>query len=63
MKVKVGDKVYDGDDEPVMVILSEQDKLNIANMAADATKYCMYPATAEWRLNNYEKIKEWMGDV
>lgn len=29
MKVKVGNKIYDGEIEPVMVILTEQDKLNI----------------------------------
>jgi len=26
MKVKVGDKIYDGKKEPVMVILDEEDK-------------------------------------
>lgn len=55
MKVKIGDKVYDGETEPVMVILSEQDKLNISNMLPDNTKYCSYP-------DDYtqEDIKRWM---
>ncbi len=43
MWVKVGKKVYSGDVEPVMVILSEKDKENIANMDPKATKYCEYP--------------------
>lgn len=43
MKVKVGTTVYDGKDEPVMVILSPEDKTNIADMAQDATRYCSYP--------------------
>jgi hypothetical protein len=43
MKVKIGDTVYDGAEEPVMVILSPEDKQNIASMLPDATKYCSYP--------------------
>lgn len=43
MKVKVGNKIYDGEREPVMVILTEADKKNIANMRPDATKYCQFP--------------------
>lgn len=43
MKVKVGNKIYDGNEEPVMVILSEDDKYNIENMLQDCTKYLSYP--------------------
>ena len=46
MKIKTIDKEYDGDNEIVMVVLTEQDKRNIANMHADCTKYCQYPASA-----------------
>lgn len=49
MKVKVGDQVYDGSDEPVMVILSEKDKKNIAAMG-ERTKYCAYPEDTDLRL-------------
>lgn len=63
MKVKVGDKVYDGADEPVMVILSNGEKEQIANMPPNHKKYCVYPATEEWQGNDYKKIKEWMEDV
>lgn len=45
MKVKVGDKVYDGNEQPVMVILEDGDKQNIANMDPGCTKYCVYPDT------------------
>lgn len=41
MKIKVGDTVYDGAKEPVMVILEDQDKRNIAN--TDDKKYASYP--------------------
>ena len=43
MQVKVGDKIYDGEDEPVMVILSKEDKKNISNMPSSSSKYCCYP--------------------
>ena len=45
MKIKVGDKIYDGLEQPVMVVLSESDKENIKNMADECTKYCQYPDT------------------
>jgi len=63
MKVKVGGKIYDGEEEPVMVILSDMDKENIASMAPDATKYCAYPHAEEWIRANYKKIKEWMKEI
>lgn len=43
MKVKVGNKVYDGNQEPVMVILTDEDKRNIANMLPECTKYAVCP--------------------
>jgi len=55
MKVKVRDKIYDGENEPVMVILTDQDRENIKNMVPGATKYCMYPE--KFKL---EEIKEFM---
>ena len=57
MKVKVGDKVYDGNDEPVMVILSDEDKENIKNMPADNTKYCSCPEDSD-----QGEIEKWMAD-
>jgi hypothetical protein len=43
MKVKVGEKIYDSEKEPIMLILSESDKENIYNMLPDAKKYCSFP--------------------
>lgn len=42
MKVKVKDEIYDGEDTLIMVILTDQDKKNIANMLKECTKYCHY---------------------
>jgi len=43
MRVKVGGKVYDGADEPVMVILSDKDKWNIEHMEPEMQKYLSFP--------------------
>ena len=63
MKVKVENEIYDGEEEPVMVILSDMDKENIASMAPDATKYCVYPHTKRWVRANYKEIKKWMKEI
>jgi hypothetical protein len=55
MKVKIGKKVYDPNDQPIMIILTKKDKENIANMDPTATRYCSYPDTMD-----PEKIKKWM---
>jgi hypothetical protein len=46
--VKIRDKIYDAENEPVMIILTKQDKKNIANMVKGATKYCVFPGNSEW---------------
>ncbi len=57
MRVKVGDRTYDSEEESVMVILSEKDKQNIRDMLSDATKYCSFPESADTG-----QIARWMGD-
>lgn len=60
MKVKIGDKIYDGEKEPVMVILSQDEREQIANMRPETTKYCIYPSDEYWIENDFERIKSWM---
>lgn len=36
MKVKIGADVYDAEETPIMLILTDQDKENIAKMSPDA---------------------------
>lgn len=55
MKVKVGDKMYSGDEQPIMVILTDGDKRNITNMLPEATKYAEYPDTYD-----QEEVLRWM---
>ena len=60
MKVKVGDSIYDGEKQPVMVILSSQDKENIENMPGKLHRYCVYPS----KKYTPDEILKWMnGDV
>lgn len=58
MKVKIGEKVYDSNEEPILVILSEDDKENIRNMSPKATKYCSFPD-----IYDLEKVKDFMKTV
>ena len=44
MRIKVGDVVYDPNDTPIMVILTDADKFNISHMAPEATKYAAFPS-------------------
>lgn len=43
MKVKIGNVIYDSEKEPIMLILTDNDKENIKNMHPEATKFCSYP--------------------
>ncbi len=63
MKVKVGNKVYDGEKEPVMVIFNAEERQQIAEMHPECKKYCVYPAEEHWTENNFEKIMKWMEEI
>ncbi len=43
MKVKIGNKIYCDDEEPIMIILSDYDKSNISSMLPECHKYCSFP--------------------
>ena len=60
MKVKIRNTIYDGEKEPIMIVLSQAEKEQISNMSPGATKYCVYPDDDEWIKSNFKKIKEWM---
>lgn len=57
MKVKIGNIIYDTNDQPIMVILAEEDKKNIANMYDECYKYCGYPASG-YSVEEIEKFME-----
>lgn len=60
MKVKIGDIIYDSEDQPILLILTDADKKNISGMVTTAHKYCSYPDTEYWMKNDYKNIKNWM---
>lgn len=43
MKVKIGNKIYNPSDEPIMIILNELDKQLIGSMGCKAFSYCCFP--------------------
>ena len=43
MKVKIGGRIYDSEEIPIMLILSEKDKKLISSMKKDNYKYCSFP--------------------
>jgi len=61
LKVKIGDVIYNSEEEPIMIILSKGEKKQIEDMHPKATKYCSYPDREEWTKGNYEGINKWMG--
>jgi len=67
MKVKVGDKIYDGKEEPVMIIFSKEEKEQISNIHPGLHGgkeymhiFCCYPDTEEWTKDDFSKIRHWM---
>lgn len=63
MKVKIGDTTYDSTQTPIMIICSNAERQQMADMEPGATKYCQYPGTPKWQDDNYAAIKEWMGEL
>lgn len=57
MKVKIGDRTYDGDVEPIMIILSDADKENITNMNVSCTKYCVYPDDYQGDIDEFMELR------
>lgn len=54
MKVKIGAEVYDSEEQPIMIVLTDEDKNNINQMLPDATKYCSFPS--DMKLNDIKKF-------
>jgi len=55
MKVKIRDVIYDAVDEPIMIIMTDEDKEMISNMISDNYKFCCYPQPY-----TEESITDWM---
>lgn len=58
MRVKVNGHVFDSTEEPIVIVLSKEDKRNIANMLPQCHKYCSYPDG-----HDEQEIKKFMHDL
>jgi hypothetical protein len=57
MKIKLGEDIYDSNDIPMVVILSEQDKVNLKLLKDDQYRYAAAPEDAFETQADY---KEWV---
>lgn len=62
MQIKIRGTVYDSRDEPIMLILSQEEKDQISHMTIEDVKFCAYPDDNKWVKNNYELIKKWINN-
>ena len=56
MIVKIGNTYHNSTDEPILLILSKEEKSHIANMAEDKKKYLSFPSN--YNINNAKEILE-----
>lgn len=59
MRVKIGNRIYDAREEPILIVLSQEEKEQISNMHPDATRYMQYPKSY---FNTDEEALRW-GDI
>jgi hypothetical protein len=55
MKVKIGNRIIDSNEQPVMIILSNDEKEMIGNMAGQDLKFCCFPEDS-----SVEEIEQFM---
>lgn len=61
MKVKIGDTIYDSEEEPIMVILSPMDRLNIISMAPNSCLYLAIPKGLS--VKDAKLLQQWVVEV
>lgn len=57
MQIKIGSKLYDSREIPILLILSDEEKEEIAGMDTLTSSYCKYPEGAD-----VDKITKWMNE-
>jgi hypothetical protein len=43
MRVKIGETIYDSNEQPIMLIFDDGEQKLIGDMAPDLKKFCSYP--------------------
>ncbi len=62
MKVKIGNTIYDSHDIPIMIILTDQAKININNMPLELMKYCEYPSDKNYSIDDIKNFMKVSND-
>lgn len=65
MKIKIGNKIYDSDKEPITIILTDKEKKQINEnvIKTEAHKDSSYWTDNNYRIFPYENIKKWMDEI
>jgi len=62
MIVKIGNTYHNSTEEPILLILSKEEKSHIANMEENKNKYLSFPS--DYNVNNakmiLENVPEWI---
>ena len=62
MIVKIGNTYHNSTEEPILLILSKEEKSHIANMEENKNKYLSFPS--DYNINNakmiLENVPEWI---
>lgn len=45
MKIKIKDQIFDSSQEPIMIVLEDDEKQLIASMTEEDKRFCIYPDT------------------
>lgn len=61
MRVKIGDTIYDSDNEIIAIQFSDRDKLQIMHMPVDNDVYVRFPETFD--KDDFDKIESWVLDL
>jgi len=56
MQVRIGDTLYDADKTPIMLVLTDLDRQQIAAMPPGLHRFCVFPADKF----NQEDVQKWM---
>lgn len=59
MRVKIGNKIYSDADEPIMVVLTNEDKFNLLYMPEDKFKYASAP---DGYFDSVDDFLKWMNE-
>lgn len=61
MKVKIGDTIYDSAQEPILLVLTPRERLDIIGMPSGIDKYVAAPVGIDLRTSSI--LREWVTDI